>query len=160
FQCPEVDERTFELIQRCASLGRVSTTKVPFSQLIQQPAKAVAKLEEAQQLRLVRRDGEDLVLETANRAEAAAAAMTATTRLFVSLMKQDEGARALLMVLPDVFPWVKFLPTEDVRAFLVELVDTANACAELDTLAPLETVVEAWRSTARIHADPELRAKL
>ncbi|MEV0403356.1 hypothetical protein [Actinoallomurus sp. NPDC050550] len=138
----------------------MSTTKVPFSQLIQQPAKTVAKLEEAQQVRLVRRDGEDLVLETANRAEAAAAAMTATTRLFVSLMKQDEGARALLMALPDVFPWVKFLPTEDVRAFLVELVDTANACAELDTLAPLETVVEAWRSTARIHADPELRAKL
>ncbi|WP_433179366.1 hypothetical protein [Actinoallomurus sp. CA-150999] len=138
----------------------MSTTKVPFSQLIQQPAKTVAKLEEAQQVRLVRRDGEDLVLETANRAEAAAAAMTATTRMFVSLMKQDEGARALLMVLPDVFPWVKFLPTEDVRAFLVELVDTANACAELDTLVPLETVVEAWRSTARIHADPELHAKL
>ncbi|GAA0359032.1 hypothetical protein NE235_17420 [Actinoallomurus spadix] len=138
----------------------MSTTKVPFSQLIQQPGKTVAKLDEAQQLRLVRRDGEDLVLETADRAEAAAAAMSVTTRLFVSLVKQDEGARALLMVLPEAFPWVKFLPTEDVRAFLVELVETANACAELDTLAPLETVVEAWRSTARIHADPELRARL
>ncbi|RAY13558.1 hypothetical protein DPM19_20915 [Actinomadura craniellae] len=140
----------------------MSTTEVPFSQLLREPTATVGKLEESQsgRLRLARRDGEDLILESAERAEAKAAAWSTTTRLFVSLMKQDDGARALLMALPDVFPWVRFLPTEDVQAFLVELVDVANACAELSTLAPIEAVVAAWRATANVHADPELRAAL
>jgi hypothetical protein len=122
----------------------------------------VAKLERAKrgQLRLARRDGEDLVLESARHAEDTEAAMSATTRLFVSLMKRDDGARALLTALPDVFPWVRFLPAEDVRGFLVELVETANACADLDSMAPLRPVIDAWKDTALIHADPELRDQL
>jgi hypothetical protein len=64
--------------------------------------------------------------------------------------------RALLLVLPEVFPWVRFLPKPAVQRFLVELVETADACAELDTLAPIEAVVTAWRNTANVYADPEL----
>lgn len=140
----------------------VSTTKVPFSDLIQHPKATVGKLAESRRrrLRLARRDGEDLILESADRADAEAAAMTTTTRLFVSLMKHDDGARALLLALPEVFPWVRFLPAEAVREFLLELVETANACAELDNLAPLEPVVAAWRNTAEVYADPELHRAL
>jgi hypothetical protein len=54
------------------------------------------------------------------------------------------------------FPWVSFLPTEDVRAFLVELVQTLRASADLGNLAALEPVIEAWKATAEIHSDPEL----
>jgi hypothetical protein len=79
-----------------------------------------------------------------------------TSRLFFSLVKNDEGARALLLALPDVFPWVRFLPTEDVRQFLVELVQTVTASAELSNVAALAPVVAAWRDTAEIYADPEL----
>jgi hypothetical protein len=140
----------------------VSTTKVPFSELIQHPKATVGKLAETKRhrLRLGRRDGEDLILESADRAEADAAAVSTTTRIFVSLMKHDEGARALLLVLPEVFPWVRFLPAEAVQKFLLELVETAHACAELDNMAPLEPVVVAWRNTAEAYADPELRREL
>jgi hypothetical protein len=135
----------------------VTAPKVPFSELIQHPNATVGKLEGTarRRLRLVRRNGEDLILESAERAEAESAAMSATTRLFVSLLKQDEGARALLQALPDVFPWVRFLPKEAIQEFLIELVHTAHACAALDTMAPLEPVVVAWRNTAEIYADPE-----
>jgi hypothetical protein len=78
------------------------------------------------------------------------------SRLFFSLLKNDEGARALLLALPDVFPWVRFLPTGDIRRFLVELVETVRASSELGNVAALGPVVAAWRDTAEIYADPEL----
>jgi hypothetical protein len=106
---------------------------------------------------LERRDGHDLILESAERAEAEDEALSMTTRLFFALMKNDAGARALLFALPDVFPWTRFLPTEDVRGFLVELVDTVHACAALGNMAAVEPVLAAWRATAEIYSDPELR---
>ena len=71
-------------------------------------------------------------------------------------MKHDTGARSLALSLPEVFPWVRFLPTEAVRAFLVELVETLNTCAELGNVAAIGPVVAAWQATAEIYADPEL----
>src|SRR6266567_968195 len=135
-----------------------TTTEVPFSQLVQQPRETVAKLEESprRRLRLERRDGRDLILESAERSEAEDEALSMTTRLFFALMKDDDGARALLFALPDVFPWVRFLPAEDVRGFLVELVDTIHACTGLGNMAAVEPVVAAWRATAEIYSDPEL----
>ena len=78
------------------------------------------------------------------------------SRLFVSLVKKDEGARALLLVLPEVFPWVRFLSTDGVRSFLVELVETVQACASVGNMAALEPVIAAWEDTAEIRSDPEL----
>jgi hypothetical protein len=140
----------------------MSTTEIPFSQLIQRSRETVAALESSprRRLRLERRDGQDLILESAERAEAEDEAFSMTSRLFFSLVKNDEGARALLLALPDVFPWVRFLPTEDVRQFLVELVETVTASAELSNVAALAPVVAAWRNTAEIYADPELHKAL
>ena len=135
-----------------------ATTEVPFSQLVQQPKETVAKLEASpgRQLRLERRDGRDLILEAAERAEAKNEALTMTGRLFFALVKHDVGEKALLLALPDVFPWVRYLPAPDVRSFLGELIDTVRACAELDNLAALTPVVAAWRDTAEIYSDAEL----
>lgn len=135
-----------------------TTAEIPFSQLVQQPRETVAQLEESprRQLRLERRDGRDLILESAERAEAKDEALSMTSRLFFSLVKNDDGARALLLALPDVFPWVRYLPKHDVRGFLVELVETVRACADMDNLAALTPVVTAWRDTAEIYSDPEL----
>jgi hypothetical protein len=135
-----------------------STTEIPFSHLIQHPKAAMAKLEEAprRRLRLDRRDGDDLILESVARAEADDRALSITSELFFSLVKTDDGAQALLMSLPDVFPWVRFLPRDDVRAFLIELVETLRAASSLGNLAALEPVVAAWQATAEIYSDPEL----
>lgn len=48
-------------------------------------------------LRPEQRDGQDLILESAERAEAEDEALSMTSRLFFSLVKNDEGARALLL---------------------------------------------------------------
>jgi hypothetical protein len=135
-----------------------TTTEVPFSSLVQHPKDTMAKLEESprRRIRLDRRDGEDLILESAARAEAEDEALSMASRMFVSLVKHDPGARALLLSLPDVFPWVRFLPTEDVRAFMVELVETIRACADMGNMAAIAPVVAAWQGTAEIYSDPEL----
>jgi hypothetical protein len=121
------------------------TEEIPFSQLVQHPRDTMAKLEGSprRRIRLDRRDGEDLILESAARAEAEDEALSMTSRMFVSLMKYDSGARSLALCLPDVFPWVRFLPADDVRAFLVELVETLQACAELGNVAAIRPVVAA-----------------
>jgi hypothetical protein len=136
----------------------VGTTEVPFSQLIQKPKATMAKLEESprRRLRLDRRDGDDLILSSAARAEAEDRAFSIASELFFSLVKTDDGARALLLSLADVFPWVRFLPTDDTRAFLVELVETLRAAASVGNLAALEPVVAAWQATAEIYSDPAL----
>ena len=126
--------------------------------LVQHPKDTMAKLESSprHRIKLDRRDGEDLILESATRAEAEDQALSMASRMFISMVKHDPGARALLLSLSDVFPWVRFLPAEDVRAFLVELVDTLHACADLGNVAALAPVVAAWQATAEIYSDPEL----
>ena len=139
------------------------TVEVNFSELIQKPKDTVAKLSEPRNRRLLlhRRDDEDLVLTTAARAAQDSALASATTRMFVALMSHDEGVRTLVTdVMPEVFPWVRFLPTEDVRAFVVELVETLRAIEDLDNPAPVVQVITEWRHTAEVHADPELLAIL
>jgi hypothetical protein len=59
-----------------------------------------------------------------------------------------------------VFPSMRSLSPDEVRAFIAEFTETAWACAGLGTLTPLNAVVAAWRVTAEVHADPGLRAAL
>jgi hypothetical protein len=148
----------FEVLQRSGYHEVMATIEVSFSRLLQQPKNTVAKLEQSprRRIRLNRRDGEDLILESASRAEAEDEALGMASRLFISLVKSDSGARALLLSLPDVFPWVRFLPKEDVQAFLIELVETIRACVSLDNVAALAPVIAAWQGSAEIYSDPAL----
>jgi hypothetical protein len=140
--------------------GMSIAEEIPFSQLLQHSKETVARLEGSQsrRMRLVRRDGEDLILESARRAEAEAEGVLVTTRLLARLLSTD--ASVLLTAFPEVFPWVRFLPEMDAQAFVKEFTETARACAELGSLAALGPVIEAWRATAEIHADPELLKSL
>ena len=134
------------------------TEEIPFSQLVQRPKHTMALLDGSprRRLRLDRRDGEDLILESAARAEAEDKALIMVSGLFFELTKNEKGLSALAQALPHAFPWVHFLSADDIRAFLTEFVDTLHACADLGNVAALSTVINAWRETAEIHSDPEL----
>lgn len=136
--------------------------EVPFTELIDHPKATVAKLAaSARAVRLQRHDADDLVLTTVSRAEQEAAIISATTRMFVALMRHDGAALSLLVgAAPEAFPWIRFLPSEDVRAFVAELVETLRAAESVDTLAPVVQVISAWKHTAERNADPELGAQL
>ena len=80
-------------------------------------------------------------------------------RLFTALLR-NRDLDSMLDLLPEMFPWVRFLPVGERRAFLVELVETLRASEELDTLAPVAQLVTEWRHTAEVHADPTVLAAL
>jgi hypothetical protein len=138
----------------------VATEEIPFSQFLQHSRDTLAKLERSpgQRLRLVRRDGEDLIIEQARRAEADDEALASVTTIIAVLLAG--GREAMERAFPVAFPWMRFLPPADAAAFVPEFTDTAAACAPLGTLAPLAAVMAAWRATAAVHADPDLHAAL
>ncbi|MDA3628549.1 hypothetical protein OU415_24165 [Saccharopolyspora sp. WRP15-2] len=114
-----------------------SAAETPFSALINHPKATVARLASARELRLRRRDSDDLVLTKATRAEQEVEVVSAATRIFAAMVHRDGAALSLLVnVVPEAFPWVRFLPAEDVRAFVVELVRTLRAADSVGNPAP------------------------
>ena len=76
-------------------------------------------------------------------------------------MQHDPQVKELVTdVVPQVFPWVAFLSREETSEFVDELVSTMKAAESIDNPAPVAQVIEAWRHTAEVLADPELAAVL
>jgi hypothetical protein len=109
-------------------------------------------------MRLSRRDAEDLVLMYADRAEAESQAIDATGRMLAGLARLHPGL--ITELLPNVLPWVRFLPAGDLEEFAVEFVATAEAVGSTGNLAPLAQLITEWRLTAEVHADPDLHRAL
>jgi hypothetical protein len=135
--------------------------EVNLSDLLNKPVATLARLATNRRLLLHRRDAEDLVLTTAERAAQDTAVVRDTTRLFREMMRRDPAVMTLaVQVLPSVFPWVRHLPEDARGEFSAEWLDTLNAATELENNAAVEGVVAAWQHTAEIYADPELYAIL
>ncbi|WP_329121639.1 hypothetical protein [Streptomyces sp. NBC_01465] len=134
---------------------------VNFSELVNKNKQTLARLKESSRLLLHRRDGEDLVLTTAARAEQDQAVVSAATHMLAAMARREPGSMELLLdILPDAFPWVHFLPAPDVHAFAVELVDTMRAAESIANSASVAQLLVAWQHTAEVHSDPELLAAL
>ncbi|MFE2737924.1 hypothetical protein [Streptomyces sp. NPDC059349] len=138
----------------------MSALELTLSELLNKPKATLANLRGTRRIVLRRRDDEDLVLTTAARADQDLEVMSATSRMFVEMMRTPEGRTLVLDVLPATFPWVRYLPAHDVRAFSVELVDALGAATLLDNTAGVAQLLAEWRHTAEVHADPELYAAL
>lgn len=137
----------------------MNAVEATWSELLQQPNKTLDKLRGHRELRVHRRDAEDLVVTTASNATQAAEVSSATTRMFVALMQQNARARELVTeILPTAFPWVRYLPKDDLRAFVLELVEELERSDSLDNPAPVAHLLAAWRATAESYADPEFLA--
>ncbi|MEU8567062.1 prevent-host-death family protein [Streptomyces pathocidini] len=128
---------------------------VSFTDLSRNPKAVAARAAALGCLRVTHRDAPDMVLTTAMYAERAEENLTTASRLFLALLKQDDGAKSLLLALPEVFPWVRHLDAEEVREFTVELMEALSDAAELGAREAVHRAIVSWRATARINADPE-----
>jgi hypothetical protein len=131
---------------------------VPFSELLRQPVETAERLTHTRAVRLRRRDAEDLVLMSADRAEAESEVFDLTGRLLVNVLKREP--HLLHEVLPTVLPWARFLPATDIDLLATELTATAEAAAAIGNMAPLSQLLTEWRHTAEIYADPDLHRAL
>ncbi|MFF2849548.1 prevent-host-death family protein [Streptomyces sp. NPDC058001] len=128
---------------------------VSFTDLSRNPKAVAARAAAVGCLRVTHRDAPDMVLTTAVHAERTEENLTTASRLFLALMKRNDGAASLLLALPDVFPWVRHLNDDEVRAFTVELLEALSDAAELGAREAVHRAIVSWRATARINADPE-----
>lgn len=137
--------------------------QVNFSELLRDSGGTVQRLmtSPARALRLARRDAPDLVLTTAARADQDDRITHLATRVLAAVMANPVvRAEYLLDILPEVFPWVAFLPPHDVAQFAAELIRVMEASAELESPAAVLETIAMWQHTAQIYSDPELLAQL
>jgi hypothetical protein len=130
------------------------------SDLLNKPKATLARLAGSRRIVLHRRDAEDLVITTAERAAADNAVVRDTTRLFREMLRKDPMVMTLaIQVLPSVFPWVRHLNEEERSEFAAEWIAALSAAGDLDNGAAVDGLVAGWRATAEIIADPELYAR-
>lgn len=134
--------------------------EVPFTELIQQPTKTTRRLAGSRALRLRRRDAGDLVLMSADRAEQEGEVVDLTARLLAGVLREHGGAELLRQVLPSVLAWTRFLPPAAIDELAAEFVETTQAAAAVNNMAPISQLLAEWRHTAEVYADPELHAIL
>lgn len=138
--------------------------EVTFSDLLQRPKETVEKLKSSRSraLRVHRRGVEDdLILTTVSRATQDEELVDVAARLLRAIMSNPVlRSRHLLDILPEVFPWIRFLTADDQMTFVQELIEVMDASEEVGTPAPFLQLIAEWRHTAQIYADPELLAIL
>lgn len=127
----------------------------PLSELLQQPTRITAVVEERGRVVLRRRNAPDLVLSRASDLSE----LEAFARLLSRLVRyvDEEGLAA---VIAEAIPWSRYLSGEGRVDFLTGLPAVVDDCEELGTFAPLETYLAEWRDTAAVMADPELADRL
>jgi hypothetical protein len=134
--------------------------EVPFTELIQHPTRTTGRLAGVRALRLRRRDADDLVLMSADRAQQEGEVIDLTARLLAGVLADRGGADLIRQVLPAALPWVQFLPGAAVDELAADFVVTVRAAAALNNMAPVSQLLAEWRHTAEVYADPELHAIL
>jgi len=110
---------------------------VTLTEFLQHSGKILSRVAEGE-IRLHRRDGEDLVLTTSAQMQA----LQETLRAFVAIT--DGGKERV----GTVFPWFGFLEPADQIECLRDLREAANATALTGRLSQLEEIIDEWRASA------------
>lgn len=129
----------------------------PFSDLLREPKSVVKDLDDGDVL-LRRRGAPALRLTRVDRDDQRAEAYATVGRTLRNLAVHAPDALGAALL--DEFPWTSFLPKADRGAFVDEFTRTVVAAADVDNFAPLAQLLDEWRATAEIHADPKLTRRL
>jgi hypothetical protein len=115
-------------------------------------------LDKASDIIIERRDAAPLRLTLSARAEADREGTAMLARVLVKALPDlvDRVWEALV----EVYPWLRFLPEQERQTFLREFTEMVAACAGLGNNAPLGQLLQEWKATAAVYADPALTAAL
>lgn len=128
----------------------------PFSEFLRQPNDVIEQLADHDVV-LRRRNAPALRLSDADRDNKRDEVFVAMAQILRNLLAHNPVAQD---VVNDVFPWATFLPQQDHEAFVHELTQTLVAAALIDNLTPLGQLLQEWKATAEIYADPSLARRL
>jgi len=135
----------------------MSVIERPFSELLRSPKTVVAKLDDHDVV-LKRRNAPALRLTRADRDDDRNEAFEALARLLRNMaVHSPSGFDAAL---EDAFGWSTFLPMTDRKQFVEELTRTLVGAGEVENYSPVAQLLQEWKATAEVHADPALAKRL
>lgn len=136
-------------------VGSVSLAEHTFTHMLRNSGEVLAEVEQRDVV-LRRRDGEDLFLGLRSREESVRDALGVLARILLAASIDPETRWRVVGALGASLPWTTFLPDDERAEFFEALTATAAACVEVDMFEPLARLIEGWRATAEIHANPEV----
>lgn len=135
----------------------MAISEATFTEFLRDPKRVTRRLD-AGDVILHRRDEEDLRLSIASRSAAEGRVLGLLSGLVAAALR-DPGIRSHAMASASL-PWTQFLPEDERVRFFGELFACIEGAAQVGTLAPVERLMDEWRATAAIHADPDLARQL
>jgi len=136
----------------------MSLVEHTFTHMLRNSGDVLAEVEH-RDIVLRRRDGEDLFLGLRSREASVRDALGMLARLLLAASVDPKTRQSVAGALSASLPWTTFLPEDERSKFFEALTSTAAACVDVNTFEPLARLLEGWRATADVHANPEL-AKL
>jgi hypothetical protein len=135
---------------------------VNWSELQTDPKKVAAIADQDGGVRVIRRDGVNLILTREDRVEQSEAGAVFAARAMRQLaqMMLDKDTDGFTTAMIREFPWIAQLPPDDVQGFVKDFVRALLAAAELMHWQIVDQVVREWKATAAIYADPDLAKRL
>ena len=128
------------------------------STFVQTPTRALRPLDNGDDVLLTRRDGEDLrVQRDRDVREREDTVLHAVNVAFRVLESDREAAHTAVAA---EYAWVAILSAGEADEFASDYFTALRASISLGNYAHVNTVVNAWKSTAEIKSDPQLRARI
>jgi hypothetical protein len=141
-------------------MSRMTTVcEFPFSDLARHPAEVAKAADTHRRVILRRRGAPDLELSRWDYRQGELSQAESFARLLASFLPEVPPEKVPRLVVA-ALPWTRYLTGKGCAQFVGELPAVLEACADLETLAPLESYLAEWRDTAAAQADPNLREVL
>ncbi|MFJ2617993.1 hypothetical protein [Glutamicibacter sp. NPDC087344] len=100
------------------------------------------------------------VLESEQRVCAKAEATNYLAAVLATFVRDEAMVERFSSLLVTTLPWTVLLPERDREQFVVESAKTLQACASIGRYTAFADLIEEWRNTAEVWADPTLAAEL
>lgn len=137
----------------------MTITQHSFSHFLRSSGSVLEEVERGD-VRLDRRDGEDVVLVTAGREDSIRESLDMSVRTLAAVFRSP-GLRAPAMTaIVEALPWVGWLSKVDRLEFVDSFLNTSQACRSTGSYEPLKRLLNRWKASAQIVHDPELAALL
>lgn len=134
-----------------------TVAEMNLSEFLRHSGAALARVE-ATDLRLNRRDGEDLFLKPVSREEAEHESLGAAGSLLAGMLADEQAAARMMNVLVVALPWTYYLTENDRDQFVSEFLQTIAAAASLGRYGQVGVLVKQWKNTALALSKPEVMA--
>lgn len=141
------------------TITSMTITQHPISHFLRSSGSVLKEVEHGD-VRLDRRDGEDVVLVSALREDSIRESLDMSVRTLAVVFRSTKMRTSAMSAFVEALPWVGWLSKSDRSEFVDAFLSTSQACRSTGSYEPLKRLLSRWKASAQIVHDPELAALL